>query len=169
MMLYLSGSARQKRDPMKQAAAKAYTKLLTEDFYMDMIERFIRYASIRTGSDASSNTIPSTMRQFDLAHLLVYELKQIGLQDAQVNYHGIVYTKLPPSSACTHCTAIGFLGHLDTHPGVPGKNVRPQIIPHYDGKDIRLGQSDVFLRTAVYPHLLQLLCLSFSASGFLPL
>ncbi|KAB0576223.1 hypothetical protein F7P78_10190 [Fusobacterium naviforme] len=71
MMRYLSGSARQKRDPMKQAAAKAYTKPLTEDFYMDMIERFIRYASIRTDSDASSNTIPSTMRQFDLAHLLV--------------------------------------------------------------------------------------------------
>ena len=125
----------------------------------------------QSGPTAMPPAIPSPQRCGNLIWRICwyYELKQIGLQDAQVNHHGIVYTKLPPSSACTHCTAIGFLGHLDTYPGVPGKNVRPQIIPHYDGKDIRLGQSDVFLRTAVYPHLLQLLCLSFSASGFLPL
>ena len=96
-----------------------------------------------SSSGFSADVMHETLSLIHISHLLVYELKQIGLQDAQVNHHGIVYTKLPPSSACTHCTAIGFLGHLDTYPGVPGKNVRPQIIPHYDGKDIRLGQSDV--------------------------
>jgi di/tripeptidase len=34
---------------------------------------------------------------------------------------------------------IGFVSHFDTTPDFTGANVKPQIIPNYDGKDIVLN------------------------------
>ena len=45
---------------------------------MDIVERFINYARIDTTSDPYSTTKPSTMKQFDLAKVLVEELKELG-------------------------------------------------------------------------------------------
>ena len=44
----------------------------------DIIKRFISYVTIDTESDPKSNTTPSTKKQWDLAHLLVEELKCLG-------------------------------------------------------------------------------------------
>ena len=44
--------------------------------------RFIRYAKIDTQSDASSLTCPSTLKQKNLAHVLVAELLEMGIEDA---------------------------------------------------------------------------------------
>ena len=46
-----------------------------------LLERLIRYCKINTRSDAKSKTVPSTVRQFDLAKVLVEEAKSIGLED----------------------------------------------------------------------------------------
>ena len=49
---------------------------------MRAYERLLKYVKVWTTSDPESGTHPSTMRQFDLAHQLVQELKDLGLTDA---------------------------------------------------------------------------------------
>lgn len=44
---------------------------------MKAYERLIKYAEIYTISDPKSETTPSTKRQFDLANILVEEMKEI--------------------------------------------------------------------------------------------
>lgn len=49
------------------------------DFYTQVLERFLRYVKIDTQSDADSSTAPSTMKQKNLAKMLVDELSHIGV------------------------------------------------------------------------------------------
>ena len=51
----------------------------------NIINRFISYVTIDTESDPYSTTTPSTAKQFDLANLLVEELKQIGMKDVTID------------------------------------------------------------------------------------
>ena len=44
---------------------------------MQAYERLIKYAKIYTTSKSNSETTPSTERQFDLANILVEEMKEI--------------------------------------------------------------------------------------------
>ena len=44
---------------------------------MDILERFISYAEIDTQSSETSETTPSTKKQFDLAKILEQELKEL--------------------------------------------------------------------------------------------
>ena len=45
-------------------------------------------------------------------------------------------------TAATKCyedkKAVGFISHMDTAPDFSGKNVKPQIIPDYNGEDVIL-------------------------------
>ena len=52
---------------------------------MKAYERLIKYAKVYTTSDPESETTPSTKRQFDLANILVEEMKEIGIQDVRVD------------------------------------------------------------------------------------
>ena len=56
-------------------------------------ERFLRYVQIDTQSDPHSKTVPSTLKQKDLARLLVEELKSLGIQDADMDENGYVYAQ----------------------------------------------------------------------------
>ena len=47
---------------------------------MRAYERLLKYVSVYTTSDPDSATVPSSMRQYDLANILVDELKALGLQ-----------------------------------------------------------------------------------------
>ena len=90
---------------------------------MQAYKRFLNYVKIWTSSERSSASVPSSLRQFDLAHLLAFELKQMGLFDAQVNNYGIVYAHLPASPGYEDRAHIGFIAHLDTFPDFSGKDV----------------------------------------------
>lgn len=104
-----------------------------------LVERFLRYVKIDTESDASSNTTPSTEKQWDLANLLAKELKEMGMQDVSIDNNAYVMATLP--SNVDHKTpTIGFISHFDTSPDFTGKNVNPQIIEDYDGQDIVLNK-----------------------------
>ncbi len=103
-----------------------------------IIDRFISYVIIDTESDASSDTTPSTAKQFDLANLLVEELKSIGLTDVTIDKNGYVMGTLE-SNVDHDVPTIGFVSHFDTTPDFTGKNVKPQIISNYDGGDIILN------------------------------
>lgn len=100
----------------------------------DVVERFIRYAKIHTTSSENSDTFPTTERQFDLANLLVKEMKEMGISDATVNEFCIV-TGTIPANVQKELPTVGFVAHMDTSPAEPGENVQPQILD-YDGGNI---------------------------------
>lgn len=102
------------------------------------VERFIKYAKIDTQSDVHSSTIPSTMKQKDLANVLVQELQDLGLTDAAMDEWGYVYATLPANTDKPNVPVICFCSHMDTSPDAPGVNVKPIIHKNYQGKDIVL-------------------------------
>jgi len=105
----------------------------------NIIDRFISYVIIDTESDANSDTTPSTEKQFNLANLLVKELKTIGLSEVTIDENGYVMGTLP-SNVKHSVPTIGFVSHYDTSPDFSGKDVKPQIIENYDGGDIVLNK-----------------------------
>lgn len=119
----------------------------------DLIKRLITYARMDTQSDENSNTTPSTPGQMKLAHLLVDELKNIGLQDASVDDNGYVMATLPATTD-KDVPTIGFLAHVDTATDFTGKNVNPQVVENFDGNDIVLNKElDVVLSANEFPEL----------------
>ena len=112
---------------------------------MSVRERFLRYIAIHTASDPVSTTVPSAMREKDLAKLLVEELLELGLTDAHMDEKGYVYAHLPARN-CDNGVRLGLIAHMDTSPDFCGENVRPQIIENYDGSDVVLGTSGRTLR-----------------------
>lgn len=103
-----------------------------------LIERLVRYTKINTRSDASSNTIPSSKIQFDLAEVLYNECIRIGLDKVSVDEYGIV-TALCPSNIDYDVPTIGFIAHMDTA-DYNSENVQPRVIENYDGNDIILNE-----------------------------
>ncbi len=105
-------------------------------------DRFLRYVKIDTQSNEESDTTPSTLKQLNLANLLVKELKAMGIEDASVDLNGYVMATLP-SNIDKKTKTVGFISHMDTSPDASGKDVKPQIVKNYDGSDINLGNNAV--------------------------
>ncbi|WP_349664003.1 peptidase T [Cellulophaga lytica] len=121
----------------------------------DILDRFLGYVKIDTQSDASSNTTPSTAKQWDLANKLVAELKDIGLEDVTIDDNAYIMATLP-SNMDKEVPTIGFIAHFDTTPDFSGTNVNPQIIRNYDGKDIVLNaEENIILSPDYFEDLLQ--------------
>ena len=119
---------------------------------MRAYERFLKYVVINTISDECSNTTPSSQCQFDLARLLVQEMLDLGIADAHVDEKCYVYGTIPATPGYESVPALGFCAHLDTA-AFNGENVRPRLVPDYDGSDIPLGESGLVLSPAQFPHL----------------
>lgn len=120
---------------------------------MRAYERLLNYVKIHTTSDENSTTVPTTARQFDLAKLLLQEMKEMGIEDARMEPNSYVYGTIPASPGYEDRTALGFIAHLDTAPDFSGENVKPQVIENYDGGDVRLGNSGKSLEVKKFPHL----------------
>ncbi|MCR5610912.1 MAG: peptidase T [Clostridiales bacterium] len=123
---------------------------------MKAYERLLKYVKVHTKSDPGSSTVPSSKRQFDLANMLVDELKAIGVADARVDEMCYVYGTIPAAQGCEDKPAIGFIAHMDTAPDFNGENVKPRIIENYDGGEVALGESGRVLSPAEFPHLASL-------------
>lgn len=106
---------------------------------MNVIERFLKYVSYDTMSDPLSHSAPSSEKQLALAHELVKEMREIGIQEAHVDEYGIVYGWIPATTNKS-LPAIGLIAHMDTSPDMSGENVKPRIIRDYDGNDIVLNE-----------------------------
>jgi tripeptide aminopeptidase len=104
-----------------------------------IVNRFISYVTIDTKSDPNNPAFPSTEKQWDLAHLLVKELNEIGLSDVTLDDNCYIMATLP-SNINYDVPTIGFVAHIDTSPDFTGTNVKPQIHENYDGKDIVLNE-----------------------------
>ncbi|MBR0136229.1 MAG: peptidase T, partial [Clostridia bacterium] len=120
---------------------------------MKAFERLLKYVKVFTTSDDDSESVPSSSRQFDLAKLLVEEMKAIGIADARVDDKCYVYGSIPATEGFEGKPAIGFIAHMDTAPDFNGNNVHPRIIENYDGGEVVLGESGRVLRPAEFPHL----------------
>ena len=114
-----------------------------------LIDRFISYVTVDTESDPTSETTPSTAKQWDLANALVEELKHIGLQDVTIDDNAYIMATLP-SNVPHKVPTIGFISHFDTTPDFTGKDVKPQIIENYDGKDIVLNKAQNIILSPSY-------------------
>jgi tripeptide aminopeptidase len=119
-----------------------------------IIDRFISYVTIDTESDSNSETTPSTAKQWDLANKLVEELKAIGMQDVTIDDKSYIMATLA-SNVDHEVPTIGFVSHFDTSPDFTGTNVKPQIVPNYDGKDIILNaEKNIILSPSYFKDLL---------------
>jgi tripeptide aminopeptidase len=118
-------------------------------------ERFLRYVKIDTQSDPESNTCPSTEKQKDLGRELVQELLNMGIADAHIDENGYVYASIP-SNTTKKVPVICFCSHMDTSPDCSGKNVNPQVVKNYNGKDIVLmNDTTQIIKVSEHPSLLK--------------
>lgn len=104
-----------------------------------VLDRFLKYVSFDTQSDPGTDCFPSTEKQKVFARYLVDELKDIGIADAAMDEFGYVTGTLP-SNVDFDVPVFGFISHMDTSPDMPGNNIKPQVIPNYDGGDIVLNK-----------------------------
>jgi len=102
-----------------------------------LAQRFIRYAAIDTQSDPGSTTCPSTLKQKNLGALLVEELIEMGISDAEMDKNGYVYGTIP-SNTDKKIPVIFFCSHMDTSPDCSGNGVKPIIHDNYQGEDLIL-------------------------------
>jgi tripeptide aminopeptidase len=119
-----------------------------QNFNKSLEQRFIKYAKIDTQSDADSPTCPSTLKQKNLASVLVSELLEIGLTDAHMDENGYVYATIPANTS-KKVPVICFCSHMDTSPDSSGENVKPIIHSNYQGQDLVLPDDEsVVIRMA---------------------
>lgn len=119
-----------------------------------ILDRFLRYVAVDTQSDPESESQPSSARQLDLLKMLRDELKAMGVE-AELDEYGYVMASIP-SNCGKDVPAVGFIAHVDTAPDASGKDIRPQIVKDYDGKDILLNaESGLSLKTNEFPELLE--------------
>ena len=120
-----------------------------------LIERFIKYVTIDTESDPNNPAFPSTENQWDLANVLVEDLKVIGMQNISLDENCYIMATLP-SNVSHNVPIIGFVSHMDTSPDFTGKNVQPQITENYQGNDIILNkEKNIILSPDYFEDLLQ--------------
>ncbi|MCD7809684.1 MAG: peptidase T [Erysipelotrichaceae bacterium] len=123
---------------------------------MSIEKRFLKYVSYDTQSDSTSDSIPSTTKQLNLARLLVKELQEYGI-NALLDDYGIVYASIP-SNNDHQGDVIGFIAHMDTSPDCSGKDVSPIIVRDYQGDVITINkEKQMFLDPNVFPDLLHVI------------
>ena len=120
---------------------------------MRAFERLLKYVVVHTPSDETSNTVPSSSCQFDLARVLLAELKELGVDNAYMDDKGFVYGIIPATPGYENRIKLGFMSHMDTVSDYCDHAVVPVVTENYDGKDFVLGTSGRTLTVDKFPHL----------------
>ncbi len=124
---------------------------MTMPYVKELTERFLRYVSVSSESDPKAGVVPSSEGQRQLAQLLEAELRELGLQEIELDEHAILTAKLPAN--VEGVSSIGWVAHLDTVPVNLSPDVKPQII-HYTGGDVCLNRElDIWVRQDEHPEL----------------
>jgi tripeptide aminopeptidase len=131
--------------------------MIDEKYRKELLERFLRYVQIDTQSDEESKSSPSTEKQKELGRLLVKELQELGISDAEMDEWGYVYGTLEANTKSgDKVLTIGLLAHMDTYFGVKGGPVKPNVIENYDGNDIVLpGDKTQVIKVQENPNLIR--------------
>ncbi|MCD3197158.1 peptidase T [Clostridium botulinum C/D] len=118
-----------------------------------VVEKFLKYIKFDTKSSEESSTTPSTKGQIQLAKEIAKELKEIGLSEVSVDDKAYVMATLP-SNMDKKVPTIGFISHIDTSPEISGKDIKPQFVENYDGKDIVLNpEKNIVLKVEDFPEI----------------
>ena len=113
----------------------------------------MRYVQTDTQSDPVSTSQPSTEKQKDLSRILVKDLLEIGIKDAELDEHGYVYATIPATSD-KKVPVLCFCAHVDTAPDCSGTGVKPILHNKYDGAPIILPDDpSVVINTNDHPYL----------------
>lgn len=130
------------------------TPRIIDEYSKGLLERFLRYVKVDTRSDEDSTSSPSTEIQKDLGRILLQELRDLGLDDAEMNEWGYVFATLPGKLGESEdpVPTIGLLAHMDTYFGTSGTDVKPQLIKDYRGQDIKIAE-DLTLHVKDNPNL----------------
>ena len=120
-----------------------------------LLDRFCRYVKVETTAVEETKEYPSSPGQLELGKLLIEEMKAIGLQDVGAHEGGVVMATIPGN--VQGAPTIAWLAHQDTSPEASGKDVKPNVIKNYDGKDIVLpGDSTKVIKVDEFPQLKEL-------------
>jgi len=120
-----------------------------------VVERFLKYVSYDTASDANSPTQPSTTLQLEFGKVLAAELLEMGLKDAHMDEWGYVYATLPANTE-KKLPVVGFIAHMDVVADVQSHNIKPQVFSNYDGGDLLLNKEQgLTMSPKEYPELLR--------------
>src|SRR5262249_30759977 len=130
-----------------------FTSELAQGLAADALDRFLRYVRIDTQSRRDRDASPSTPGQLELGRLLVSELRETGLVDADLDQNGYVFATLPASDGARSAPVIGLIAHLDTSPDPPGGVVEPIVHHAYGGGVIELPRAGTRLEPAAMPEL----------------
>ncbi|AUD01691.1 peptidase T [Spirosoma pollinicola] len=125
-----------------------------DNYQYTAVDRFLRYVQIDTQSDPQSTTNPSTGKQKNLSRVLVQELLDMGVADAEMDEWGYVYATIPANTDKPNVPTICFCSHVDTSPDVTGEGVKPLIHQQWQGEDIVLPDDTTqIIRVADHPDL----------------
>lgn len=117
---------------------------------MAILNKFLNYISIPTNSNSETGTTPSTTTQWNLAKVLVQELKDLHMDEVWLDEeHCYVYAFLKGKEGLPK---IGFIAHMDTSEAVTDINVNPHIIKNYNGNSVQLNEKEI-LDVNIYPDL----------------
>ena len=131
-----------------------YPSDLASELAPDALERFLRYARIDqliAGLDAQAR---STEKQLELSRLLVEELRELGLADAELDEQGYVLATLP-ATVDRDVPAIALLAHVDVSPDAPAAGIEPQVVRYEGGRLPLPGDPAVALDPDRSPELLR--------------
>ncbi len=118
-----------------------------------MITRFLKYVKIATDSNSENEQCPSSEIQWDLAKIIVEDLRELGLEEISLDENCYIMAKLP-ANCDIEIPTIGFIAHMDTAPSYNGRGVNPRIVEGYDGRDIVLNEAEnIVLSPKDFQHL----------------
>ena len=128
-----------------------FTSELAERLAPDVVDRLVRYARVDTQSRRDRETSPSTPGQRDLAEMLAGELRELGLDDVDVDDNGYVTATLPGTAP--DAVVVGLVAHVDVSPDAPGAGVEPIVHRGYDGGPLVLPRGGTVLDPERMPEL----------------
>ena len=123
-----------------------------------LMSRFLRYAAVTTQSKSGTETVPSTPGQWDLAHLLMKDIAELGVTDITIDEHAVVVGRLPARLPEGHAPvpAVGWVTHMDTVDVGMSPDVHPVVIRNYQGGDIcQNEEKQLFISVKEHPELLK--------------
>lgn len=119
-------------------------------------DKLMRYVKVDTQSEPESSTFPSTEKQIDLSRMLVKELKNMGVSDAEMDEWGYVFATITSNSTKENTPTVCFCSHVDTAPDCSGTHVKPILHKNYQGQDIILPDDpSQVITTKEHPYLKQ--------------
>lgn len=124
-----------------------------DNYTHSVADNLMRYVQVDTQSDPDSKSQPSTEKQKDLSRILVKELHETGISDAELDEHGYVYATIPATTD-KDVPVLCYCAHVDTAPDCSGTGVKPILHKNYDGNDIVMpDDNSVVLSAKDHPYL----------------